>query len=114
MSCPFGKETENQCTPSRADDCGSKPECRVWEDRYPTRLRRQVIDTMVGYGSQCQCDGCKEQQGRVVSAANFVGTLAANVDNKELSDKDFRQMVRNTLPIVRYESGRIPLFGEKK
>jgi hypothetical protein len=36
----------------------------------------------------------------MVPAENFCGTLSANVDNEKLSDADFRQIVRNTLPIV--------------
>ena len=39
---------------------------------------------------------------RQVSAKNFVATIAANVDNDKLSDKDFRDFIRNTLPIVEY------------
>lgn len=35
-----------------------------------------------------------------VPAVNFIGTMMANVDNDQLSDADFRQMFRNTLPIV--------------
>ena len=35
-----------------------------------------------------------------VSAAHFVGTLRGNVDNERLSDAEFREFVRNTLPIV--------------
>jgi len=35
-----------------------------------------------------------------VPAVNFVGTVIANVDNDGLSDADFRQFVRNTLPII--------------
>ncbi len=37
-----------------------------------------------------------------VPATNFVSTMAANVDNAEMSDAAFRQFVRNTLPIVDY------------
>lgn len=37
---------------------------------------------------------------RTVPAAHFCGTLAVNVDNEKLSDADFREFVRNTLPIV--------------
>lgn len=77
MSCLFGKETEKQCTSLRADDCGSKSLCGVW----------------VG----------SKQDKRVVPAESFVGTMAANVDNKKMSDKDFREMVRRTLPIVIYD-----------
>jgi hypothetical protein len=35
-----------------------------------------------------------------VPAKNFVGTIMANVDNEKMSDADFRQFIRNTLPIV--------------
>lgn len=35
-----------------------------------------------------------------IPAENFVQTLAVNVDNAGLSDADFRQMVRNTMPTV--------------
>lgn len=37
---------------------------------------------------------------RTVPAENFMATLAANTDNKRLSDAGFREFVRNTLPIV--------------
>ena len=37
---------------------------------------------------------------RVVPAGHFCGTLAANVDNEKLTDAEFREFVRNTLPIV--------------
>jgi hypothetical protein len=36
----------------------------------------------------------------MVPAKNFLTTLAANVDNKKLTDEQFREFVRNTLPIV--------------
>lgn len=39
-------------------------------------------------------------EGYPVPAKNFVETLAANVDNAKLSDAEFRQFVRNTLPVV--------------
>ena len=52
---------------------------------------------------------------RNVKAENFVGTVAANVDNPKLSDKEFRQFIRNTLPIVIYNPGQFPLYeGRKK
>lgn len=44
----------------------------------------------------------KHDPTRTVSAENFMATLAANVDNKDLDDGAFRQFVRNTLPIVKY------------
>jgi hypothetical protein len=37
-----------------------------------------------------------------IPAENFMGTIAANVDNQELSDKNFREMIRNVLPIVEF------------
>lgn len=40
---------------------------------------------------------------RTVPASNFMATVAANVDNMAMSDKDFRQFIRNSLPIVIYE-----------
>ena len=40
---------------------------------------------------------------RPINADNFCGTLDCNVDNEKLSDKDFRQFVRNTLPHVEFE-----------
>lgn len=39
---------------------------------------------------------------RSVSAANFCGTLEANVDNDKLTDAEFRDFVRTSLPIVEY------------
>lgn len=44
-----------------------------------------------------------ESMGRTVPATNFVSTLAANVDNRKLSDAEFREFVRRTLPIVIYK-----------
>ena len=35
-----------------------------------------------------------------VPAVNFIGTVMANVDNEKMSNADFRQFIRNTLPIV--------------
>ena len=40
---------------------------------------------------------------RVVPAKNFMATIAANVNNKRLTDKEFREFIRNTLPIVIYQ-----------
>ena len=37
---------------------------------------------------------------RTVPAESFAKILTANVDNKKISDVDFREFVRNTLPIV--------------
>jgi len=51
---------------------------------------------------------------RTVPASNFVDTVLANVDNEKLSDKKFRQFIRNTLPIVIYDPGRFPLYGDSE
>ncbi len=42
-----------------------------------------------------------------VPAEHFMGTIAVNVDNKKLSDADFREFIRNTLPIVQYKRNRL-------
>lgn len=39
---------------------------------------------------------------RTIEASHFLGTIEANLDNDKLSDKDFRELIRNTLPIVKY------------
>lgn len=44
-----------------------------------------------------------------VPAENFMATLAANVDNASLSADDFRDFVRNSMPVVIY-----PRVGEPK
>lgn len=38
---------------------------------------------------------------QTVPAENFVQTLSVNVDNEKLTDEQFREFVRNTLPIVK-------------
>ena len=49
-------------------------------------------------------DKVKTKKGkRVVSAESFCETLNANVANEKLSDKDFRNFVSNTLPIVNFK-----------
>lgn len=35
-----------------------------------------------------------------IPAKYFVDLLRVNVDNEKLSDEEFRQIIRNTLPIV--------------
>lgn len=46
-------------------------------------------------GDQCTCS-----DERVIPAANFLATVAQNVDNGKLDDAAFREFIRNTLPIV--------------
>ena len=45
---------------------------------------------------------------RTVPASNFMATVAVNVDNEKLSDKEFREFIRNTLPIVQYDNADAP------
>lgn len=47
-----------------------------------------------------------------VSASYFAKFLERNVDNKDLSDEAFRQVVRNTLPIVNKEEPRAKATSE--
>lgn len=42
---------------------------------------------------------------RTVPAANFVSTMSANVNNDKMSDAEFREFVRNTIPIVQTTDG---------
>lgn len=44
-----------------------------------------------------------ELQGRTVPADHFAGFVAANVDNAKLTDAEFRNMLRDTLPLVEYK-----------
>jgi|SaaInlStandDraft_3_1057020.scaffolds.fasta_scaffold47520_2 hypothetical protein len=48
-------------------------------------------------------DGSPVQEEPVVPADNFVQTIAANVDNTGATDAEFREFIRNTLPIVIYD-----------
>lgn len=47
-------------------------------------------------------EGDTHMRPRPVPADSFMATIAANVDNAKLSDKEFREFIRNTLPIVNY------------
>ena len=49
---------------------------------------------------------------RTVPASSFVGTLAVNVDNQNISNSEFRELVRNTLPIIIYTPGRYELYTD--
>lgn len=40
------------------------------------------------------------KESHIVSAVHFIGTMMVNVDNDKLSDSEFRQFIRNTLPIL--------------
>jgi hypothetical protein len=47
----------------------------------------------------------------MVPADNFCATIHANIDNEGLTDAQFREFVRNTLPIVEYKR---PKNGSEK
>lgn len=38
---------------------------------------------------------------QLVPAGNFILTVEANVDNEKISDAQFREFIRNSLPIVK-------------
>ena len=38
-----------------------------------------------------------------IPAEHFMTTVAANVDNEKLTDAEFRQFIRNSLPVVKFE-----------
>lgn len=40
------------------------------------------------------------KESHIVPAVHFIGTMMVNVDNDKLSDSEFRQFIRNTLPII--------------
>ncbi len=40
------------------------------------------------------------KESHIVPAVHFIGTMMVNVDNDKLSDSEFRQFIRNTLPIL--------------
>lgn len=37
-----------------------------------------------------------------IPAEHFMATIATNIDNTKLTDAQFREFIRNTLPIVEY------------
>ena len=41
-----------------------------------------------------------EKKNYKIPAVNFIGTMLANLDNKKLSDANFRKFIRNTMSIV--------------
>lgn len=44
-----------------------------------------------------------DEDSRSVDAENFCQTVNANVGNKKMTDKQFREFIRKTLPVVRFE-----------
>ena len=39
---------------------------------------------------------------RIVPADEYVEVIAENVDNQKMTDKEFREFIRNTLSIIQY------------
>lgn len=54
------------------------------------------------------------QNERTVPAESFVGILAANIDNRKMTDAEFRKFIRKTITIVKYDPGRLPLYDGRK
>ena len=51
----------------------------------------------------------------MIKAANFMAIVCVNINNKKLSDKDFRRLMRNLLPIVKdRKSYKIKTYAIKK
>lgn len=67
------------------------------------RFLKYVDSLLKPYGPYGKKERATEMKKRkkVVPAENFLGTVVVNVDNKKLSDAEFRQFIRNTLPIVK-------------
>lgn len=55
-----------------------------------------------GMQNNVPSDAYREYNGEAstVPAENFVGTVAANVDNDKLDDAEFRAFIRRSLPVV--------------
>ena len=68
-------------------DCGCGGECGMCAPRLAREMSYRSMEIMA-------------EKKRTVSASNFVGTVAKNVDNRKLSDEEFRAFIRTTLPIV--------------
>jgi hypothetical protein len=45
----------------------------------------------------------------MIPASNFCSTLNANVNNEKLTDAEFREFVRNSLPIVDFPRPKVVL-----
>jgi len=50
---------------------------------------------------------------RTVPSENFMATVAANVDNSNMSDANFREFIRNSLPIVIYNGCKYETQAER-
>lgn len=59
-------------------------------------LCRQVREHLAG----AHAAGVREAQAESSAVRSLMATIAANVDNTALSDEEFRQFVRNSLPVV--------------
>lgn len=77
-------------------------------DCCPKNAKNEPIGQRPAYMDFC-ADCGRHSRGyvieskRTVAAGNFVATLAVNVDNEHMTDTQFRELVRNTLPIVSYD-----------
>ena len=66
------------------------------------KKRARQVETAGERGSDTA--GTEHEKAMSIPAENFVQTLAANVNNPNLSDEGFRKFVRNALPDVSRDS----------
>lgn len=51
-------------------------------------------------------------EGATISSAYLVNLLSANVDNEELDDANFREMIRRLLPLAQVMTPEIPAAAQ--
>jgi hypothetical protein len=74
-------------------------------ERYITHIYLSLTEKGLPHPQQLLLDQLRTEISKhnkigMVPAGNFCKTVQANVDNEKLSDADFREFIRNTLPIV--------------
>jgi hypothetical protein len=73
------------------------------EDRDWSGIKHELTQLMIHLKRGLKMfEGPKKKSKREVPAEHFVATVGGNVDNEGLTDAEFRQFIRNTLPIVIY------------
>ncbi len=76
-----------------------------YELREVARPRRREPWTSSNFGKQTAVDSCTAPYGKPeskISADNFMGTIAKNIDNPKMNDADFRQFIRKMLPSIEF------------
>ena len=54
----------------------------------------------------------QKDQISTISPDNFLVTVEGNVDNPNLTDADFRDLIRRTLPIVKFKGNDRAEYGD--